>query len=180
MSFLFLYESKKRKGRYRITTIRMTTTGNYNYSKKLLLSVTSKNLQTSCTKKSWLNFMCMFLIYNQLLWSGRTWGINDNQICSVRERRNRINLSAERSMAIIHIMVLSFLVAHIIMHHPETKWHIMWRLRNEVTLVAVWLFSSWNRFWQCFTQGKKKIQHEEKNRNQFAYLNMQKLSNKYI
>lgn len=51
--------------------------------------------------------------------------------------RNRRNLSAERSMAIMYIMGLSFLAAHLITHHPETKWHAMWRLLSEVTIVAV-------------------------------------------
>lgn len=30
--------------------------------------------------------VCVFLMYNQLLWSGWTWGLNDNQICSVTEK----------------------------------------------------------------------------------------------
>lgn len=55
-------------------------------------------------------------------------------------KRNRRNLSAERSMAIIYIMGLSFLVARGTTHHPETKWHVMWCLLSEVTVVDVRLF----------------------------------------
>lgn len=52
-------------------------------------------------------------------------------------KRNRGDLYSERSMAIQYIKRLSFLVARTITRHPEAKWHVMWRLRSEVTVVAV-------------------------------------------
>ncbi len=70
-------------------------------------------------------------------------------------KRNRRNLYAERSMAIMYIMGLSFLVARSITHHPEIKWHVMWRLLSEVTVVAVrHFFSSFITF-LSFTLKKK-------------------------
>lgn len=56
--------------------------------------------------------------------------------------RNRREPSAERSMAIIYIMVVSFLVARHTARHPENSWHVTRRLVGEVTVVAVRHFFS--------------------------------------
>lgn len=55
----------------------------------------------------------------------------------MRQKETEETSQQRGGMAIIYIMGLSFLVARIITHHPEPKWHVMWRLLSEVTVVAV-------------------------------------------
>lgn len=65
-------------------------------------------------------------------------------------------------MAIIYIMVLSFLVARPITRHPETKWRTMRRLLSEVTVVAVRHFFLFIAFLTVFhSEEKKKKRRKE-------------------
>lgn len=113
----------------------MMTTRNNNYSKTASIRE-SKNLETSCTKNpdSFLFVsVCVFLMYNQLLWGGRTWGINDNQICSVRQKKQRKPLSREAHGN--HIHCVSFQVAP---HHHTPPWN---KMAHHVTSTK-WGYSS--------------------------------------
>lgn len=104
----------------------------------LLMSVTSKNLETSRTKNPDSSGLCVSNIQSAALkWSDLRYKWQPDM---QRDRiRNRRNFSAERCTAIVYI-ILSFLVSHHIVHRPVTERRIPCRLISEVTVVVLFVF----------------------------------------
>lgn len=124
----------------------------------LLMSVTSKNLETSRTKNPDSSGLCVSNIQSAALkWSDLRYKWQPDM---QRDRiRNRRNFSAERCTAIVYI-ILSFLVSHHIVHRPVTERRIPCRLISEVTVVVLFvffdIFFSFLYLCQSFSQKKKK------------------------
>lgn len=100
------------------TTVQTITTRKKNIQ-NLLMSVTSKNLETSRTKNPDSSGLCVSNIQSAALkWSDLRYKWQPDM---QRDRiRNRRNFSAERCTAIIYI-ILSFLVSHHIVHRPNDR-----------------------------------------------------------
>lgn len=132
---------------------------NYDNKKRQVFKNCFRRLHLKIWKRAALKILILLCVYVSnvqsaaLKWSDLRYKWQPDMQRDT-ERNIRI-LSAERTMAIMYIMGLSFLAACLITHHPETKWHAMWRLLSEVTIVAVWHFSLLlSCIWQSFTQKK--------------------------
>lgn len=125
--------------------LKNNSTNNHKKEKfqNLLMSVTSKNLETSRTKNPDSSGFCVSNIQSAALkWSDLRYKWQPDM---QRDRiRNRRDVSAERCTAIVYI-ILSFLVSHHIVHRPMTERRIPCRLISEVTVVVLFVF-----FWHFF------------------------------
>lgn len=133
--FIFLFCLTNKYAIWRTTVQTITRKKKF---QNLLMSVTSKNLETSRTKNPDSSGLCVSNIQSAALkWSDLRYKWQPDM---QRDRiRNRRNFSAERCTAIVYI-ILSFLVSHHIVHRPVTERRIPCRLISEVTVVVLFVF----------------------------------------